>query len=129
MYPETRGRTSTDSTGSVRPVNSFHSTISRCSTGATVTEGAIGRWGAAFRPQPVVMKVMLSASADAVKETKSLLVIASQVDVFGLFGGNAWIRRPVPVWYPDIAEPTDAHASRQGFVPSRRPAPERASAG
>ena len=40
MYPDTRGRTSTDCTGSVRPVNSFHSIISLCSTAETVTDAA-----------------------------------------------------------------------------------------
>ena len=37
MYPETRGRISTSSTASRRPVNSSHSVTSRSSTGATVT--------------------------------------------------------------------------------------------
>src|SRR5262249_38723119 len=41
-----------DSTGSVRPVNSSHSTISRSSTGATVTAGADGATWVSGRPQP-----------------------------------------------------------------------------
>src|SRR5262245_687590 len=39
MKPETRERTSTDSTAEKRPVNSFHSVTALCSGFATVTGG------------------------------------------------------------------------------------------
>src|SRR5687767_10084717 len=42
MYPETRGRTATESTASRRPVNSSHSVTSRETTSATVIFGGGG---------------------------------------------------------------------------------------
>src|SRR5688572_28060534 len=58
MCPEARGRTSTNSTASVRPVNSSHSTNSRCSTGATVTVGGGACAGApALDVQPAAIAI------------------------------------------------------------------------
>src|SRR5438034_201098 len=84
MYPETRGRTSTDSTGSVRPVNSSHSTISLCSTGATVTDGA-GRGAGRcelLRPKPVERTATaLRAMTASVRRKKILRVIIMEFQV------------------------------------------------
>src|SRR5438477_12722717 len=60
-----RGRTSTASTGMVRPVNSSHSTISRCSTGATVTAGAGGRDCTACRLQPAIRTLAAPSASDS----------------------------------------------------------------
>src|SRR5579862_9676056 len=87
MYPETRGRTSTDSTGSVRPVNSSHSTSSFCSTGATVTVGGGGRLGAAFAPQPASRRVNdPAATAAREKVIRFFVVIISLGLRFGIDG-------------------------------------------
>src|SRR6266581_4604953 len=96
MYPETRGRTSTDSTGSVRPVNSSHSTISLCSTAATVTDGA-GRGAGRcelLRPKPVErMATALSAMTASVRRKKILRVIS--LEFLGLV--VLWTRPAAPL--------------------------------
>src|SRR2546423_6612036 len=79
MCPETRGRTSTVSTGSVRPVNSSHSTISFCSTAATETEGGGGFDGAVVRPRPFETSTAVPMpTANTVSERTSLRDIVSE---------------------------------------------------
>src|SRR6266496_6591050 len=51
MYPDTRGRISTDSTGSSRPVNSSHS-LTSFSTAVTTLTGNGGCGGADFFLHP-----------------------------------------------------------------------------
>src|SRR5882762_872404 len=79
MWPDTRGRTSTVSTGSVRPVNSSHSTTSFCSTSATETEGGGGFCEAVVRPRPFETSTAVPIpTANIVSERTSLRDIVSE---------------------------------------------------
>src|SRR5438874_12250569 len=57
MYPDTRGRISTDSTGSSRPVNSSHSFTSFSMTVTTLTGNAACCGAAVFLHPPAVRKI------------------------------------------------------------------------
>src|SRR5581483_7826778 len=90
MYPETRGRTSTESIASACPVNSCHSTSCFCSTRATVTAclgGAAG--GAAGLSHPVMTTNTAGASERAAAGRTNFKFIVCGLKVLNLWQGES----------------------------------------
>src|SRR6266480_162304 len=76
MYPDTRGRMSTDSTGSRRPVNSSHSFTSFSTTVTTLT----GSGGALLFAADLLQPTTISERATNAARVNSRFTFAKSVD-------------------------------------------------
>src|SRR6186997_630579 len=108
MYPDTRGRISTDSTGSSRPVNSSHSFTSFSTTVTTLTgKAACCVTGAFLQPLPVKKTNKKAAHA------KKNCFIQSDSHSFELIANRGfWGRREMP----DLEFTSEEYSKDLGFL-------------